>query len=218
MGKRFFMLLVSLVFILIVSACSISFGGDSDGEEAEEAEEAYKQDDPSDEEKKDDEQAEDDEANDSEQMETDSSADGNQQTEQKDATTEQQNLPEPIVLNERVEDPIGVVFELEAITFEEDHILVSFTAENHSGLTQYLAAEGAAYEDFLGGVTLEDDTGFFYRYNAGEDSMISIKDRERITAKVSFTGRIKDDAEFITLKFNEGEEPEFIFEDLEIVR
>jgi len=223
MGKRFFMLLVSLVFILIVSACSISFGGDSDGKEAEEAEEVSKQDDASDEDESEDEQTEDDasdnEMNDSAQTETDSSADENQQTEKEESiASDEQDLPEPIVLNERVEDPIGVIFELEEITFEENHILVSFTAENHSGFTQYLAAEGAAYEDFLGGVTLEDDTGFFYRYNAGEDSMISIKDRERITAKVSFTGRIKDDAEFITLKFNEGEEPEFIFEDLEIVR
>lgn len=216
------MLLVSLVFILSASACTISFGGDSEDKKSEEAEEASAQDEANDEETEDGEQAEDNasdnEADDTEQNETDSDADDNEQSEQQDNTKEEQSLPEPIVLNERIEHPIGVIFELEEITFEENHILVSFTAENHSGSNQFLAIGGRAHKDSLGGITLEDDTGFFYRYNAGAHANLPISDRERITAKVSFTGRIKDDAQFITLKFNEGEELEFIFEDLELIR
>lgn len=126
------------------------------------------------------------------------------------------DLPEPIVLNERVEHEIGVIFELEKITFMEDHILVDFTAENHSGFNHHLAADGKAQGDSLGGVTLEDDTGFFYRYHAGDNWTIHIEDREKVTATVSFTGRIKDDANTLTLKFNEDNEPDFTFEDIEI--
>lgn len=142
----------------------------------------------------------------------------NRQATQGKAAPGQRELPEPIVLNEQIQHPKGMIFLLEQITFEEDHVLVDFTAENHTGYKQHLASAGEAKGANLGGVTLEDDTGFVYRYIAKNNARISIDDREKVTGTVSLTGRIQDDADSITLIFNPDREFEFAFDNLELVR
>src|SRR5699024_4008634 len=125
-------------------------------------------------------------------------------------------LPKPIIINEQIQHEEGVIFVLEKITFKEDHILVDFNAENHSGVTQYLASGGKAVRTYLRGITLEDDNGFFYRYIAKDNADIKLKDREKVTGTVSFTGTIQEDAKSITLIFNPDSFLEFVFEDIEL--
>jgi hypothetical protein len=136
------------------------------------------------------------------------------------ASANNNDLPETIEINEQIQHEEGVTLTLEQIAFEEDHITVDFNAENHSGFSKYLASGGRAKGSNLGGITLQDDTGYDYRYIADEDSdRIKLEDQERVNGTISFAGRIQDDAQSLTLIFNPGSvEPQFNFEDIEIER
>lgn len=153
--------------------------------------------------------------------------DDNDSSNQDQSASDDPDLPEPIVIDEQIQHPNGVVFTLEEITFEEDHIAVDFNAQNGAGYEVYLASEGRAEGGDLGGITLEDDTGFDYRYVAesGPDHII-LEEKEEVTGTASFMGRIEDDATTLTLIFNpngseddpEEYDPKFSFENIEIER
>lgn len=139
-----------------------------------------------------------------------------------DTSTGNSELPEPIELNEEIHED-GIAFTLETITFEEDYITASFHATNTAGHAIELAAKGRAEEDDLGGITLMDDTGFAYRYIADKRiHRIKVLDGEEVTGTVSFFGRLRDDAQSLTLTFNPDEytnrEPTFTFENIQINR
>ncbi|QKY68547.1 hypothetical protein [Lentibacillus sp. CBA3610] len=134
------------------------------------------------------------------------------------ASANSNELPKTIEIGEQIQHEDGVTLTLEQISFEEDHITVDFNAENHSGFSEYLASGGRAKGSNLGGITLQDDTGYDYRYVADDDSdRIKLEDQEKVTGTVSFAGRIQDDAQSLTLIFNpDNVEPQFNFEDIEI--
>ncbi|WP_058309023.1 hypothetical protein [Gracilibacillus massiliensis] len=146
----------------------------------------------------------------------------NEEDEQSDsssdsASSNNKELPETIVIDEQIQHEEGVTFTLEQINFKEDHITVDFNAENFTGYSQYLASAGRAKGQNLGGITLEDDTGFDYRYIADEDSdRIELEDQEKVTGTVSFAGRIQEDATSLTLVFNPDRSLKFSFEDIQI--
>ena len=161
---------------------------------------------------------------DDEQNEEENEEHDNDQSDQ--GESDKGNLPETIEINEQIQNPVGVNFILEKITFEEDHITVDFNAQNHTGYITHLASGGRARGSNLGGITLEDDTGYVYRYVADNDSdRIRLDDGEQVTGTISFAGRIQDDAKSLTLIFNpeasdEGSAsmPKFSFENIEIKR
>src|SRR5699024_10739352 len=131
------------------------------------------------------------------------------------------DLPETIEINDETHTDTGVSLELESISFEEDHIAVDFNAENQSGFEVTLASLGRAEGDNLGGITLQDDTGYDYRYVAeSEESFINLEDQEKVNATVRFVGTVQDDAKTLTLKFNPEVDneiaPKFSYEDIEI--
>src|SRR5699024_10002406 len=150
-------------------------------------------------------------------MDQDSTEEKSQQDSEQGEERAEGELPETIVLNEQSQHEKGMIFVLEEIRFEEDHIQVDFNAENHTGYSQVLASAGEAKGTNLGGITIQDDTGFEYRYIANDNARIEIDDREKISGTVSFTGTIQEDAQSITLIFNPDREFEFAFENLELV-
>lgn len=133
-------------------------------------------------------------------------------------SSDNNELPATIEINEQVQHEDGITLTLEQIAFEEDHITVDFNAENLSGFSKTLASAGRAKGSNLGGVTLQDDTGYDYRYVADDDSdRIELEDQEKVTGTISFAGRIQDDAQSLTLIFNPNNvEPQFDFEDIQI--
>lgn len=165
-------------------------------------------------------QANDEENKDTDQTEND---DSNQSDESASESNDDQGLPDPIEINDRVQTDTGLVFEMEKITFEDDHIAVHFNADNQSPYRKYMASKGAAGNENLGGITLQDDTGFDYRYTAEFDgARIELKEQEQVDGIARFIGRIEDDAETLTLIFNPQSDdesdsaPRFAYEDLEI--
>jgi len=133
---------------------------------------------------------------------------------------EDKPLPKDIEIYDEVQTDEGVIFELEKITFENDYIEVHFNAENLSGYRVLFARAGAAKGDNLGGITLQDNTGFDYRYVADEEARLEVEDQEKIDAIVRFVGSIQEDAQTLTLKFNPEENmdmnPKFTYEDIEL--
>ncbi|QKY69791.1 hypothetical protein [Lentibacillus sp. CBA3610] len=222
MNKRFFLLLFTLTLTMIIAVACSNTGEENDeqnNEEQPQTEEASND--------TDGEEIQNDEGNgnneenvselDNEQNNEENNPNDDNQSNQDQEVSANQGLPEPLEMNEHVQHPEGVNFTLETITFEEDHISVDFNAENHTGYSQYLASKGRAQGDNLGGITLEDDTGYVYRYVADSDSdRIKFEDGEKVTGTVSFAGRIQDDAESLTLIFNPDNKLEFSFEDIEI--
>ncbi|WP_130859432.1 hypothetical protein [Gracilibacillus phocaeensis] len=242
MPKRMFLLcFIVLLTGMIAVACGNQedeSGSQGDGEEA-----ASSQEDESDENNQADESNEDDTQNDNEvdslsdasqgsngqnDSGTDASSEENQGADDDDnasASTSNSNsssnsneLPATIEINEQVQHEDGITLTLEQIAFEEDHITVDFNAENQSGFDQTLASAGRAKGSNLGGITLQDDTGYDYRYVADDDSdRIQLEDQEKVTGTISFAGRIQEDAQSLTLIFNPNNvEPQFDFEDIEI--
>ena len=226
MYKRIFiLLLISFFTVFLAVACSNqdaennAQNNDKESSQTKETEEAENsksdQDDESD---SDNEQNSNDAANDDKG--TTVSEESNQSNESE--SDNDKDLPDTIEINDKTQTDTGVIFELEKISFEDDHIAVYFNAENQSGFKKTLANQGEAQNDNLGGITLQDDTGFDYRYVAeiGE-SRIEVKDQEKVDGIVRFAGKIQNDAETLTLKFNPDEEstdsmPKFSYEDIEI--
>lgn len=141
-----------------------------------------------------------------------------------DESSSEESLPDEIEIDAEVRED-GVTFTLESISFKDDHISVEFNATNTTGHRVELASEGRARDGDLGGILLEDDTGYEYRYVAeGSDQRIGIMDGEEVTGSVSFEGRIQDDAEKLKLVFNPDEDqsneraPIFSFENIKIER
>lgn len=220
MIKRFFVLLTLLFTLTIVVACSGADDGAGTETESEpevnDTDSAQADDNETDTTTNGEGYEEVDVNNEEDNSEIDQ--DINEQQPQQNEPQGQKDLPEPIILNEQIQHPKGIVFVLEKITFKEDHIQVDFNAENHTGYIQHLASKGEAKGESLGGITLEDDTGFVYRYIAKDNPRIKLEDREKVTGTVSFTGTIQDDAESITLIFNPDNQFEFAFENLKLVR
>lgn len=220
MFKRTFLLLFTLLFTIFAGIACSSKDDENDTQNnavEEEAENEESNTDDGDEINSDE---------DTEQQE-DSTTEANEETTNTKASEPSLNgsaeLPETIEINEEIITDTGLIFILEKISFEEDHIAVDFHAENHSGFPKYLAAGGVAYDKDLGGVTLIDDTGFPYRFVAKTgDSMLEVNDQETVDATIRFLGRVRNDAKTITLIFNPDEEedsdgtPIFKFEDIEI--
>lgn len=215
MYKRIFLLLlVSIFTVLIAVACSNQDEDNevqSDDEKTSQTEET--------------EEAEQSSSNQDKESETDSN-DTETTNEESNKLNESEsdndnNLPEPIQINDKVQTDTGLIFEMEKITFENDHIAVHFNADNQSGFYKTLASQGRAEDNNLGGVTLQDDTGFDYRYVAdSEEARIKLKDQEKVDGIIRFSGTIQNDAKTLTLKFNPEEDtdsvPNFTYEDIEI--
>ncbi|SHM74274.1 hypothetical protein [Gracilibacillus kekensis] len=226
MRKNSILLFLTLIFtVFIAVACSNqSSNNDAENNEVESnqsnEDEVNNSEDSANESNSDDTQNDDgtDTANDDESS-NDQTNDENEQSDSSNdsASSNNNELPETIVIDEQIQHEEGVTFTLEQINFKEDHITVDFNAENFTGYSQYLASAGRAKGQNLGGITLEDDTGFDYRYIADEDSdRIELEDQEKVTGTVSFAGRIQEDATSLTLIFNPDMSLKFSFEDIEI--
>lgn len=131
-----------------------------------------------------------------------------------------ENLPDKIEVNEEQKHANSVDLEVEEIIFKDDHITMTFNAQNNSDSQISLAYSGD-------GLKLEDDKGNNYRYVADEENgTIKVGELEKVTGKVNFLGKIAKDAESLTLTFNPdygGEDkkasfPLFTFKDIEIKR
>lgn len=231
MPKRIFLLCLTFIFTLSVAvACSnqsnendAQNNGEESAQSKEDENEVSNQDNDGNESNSNDAQNDDDETDsvlNDDQSSNDQTNDDNEQSSSSDdsASANDNNLPEIIEIDEQIQHEEGVTFTLEQIAFKEDHISVDFNAENHSGFSQYLASAGRAKSSDLGGITLQDDTGYDYRYVADEDTdRIQLEDQKKVTGTVSFAGRIQDDAKSLTLRFNpDNVEPQFNFEDIEI--
>ncbi|MFD1363261.1 hypothetical protein [Lentibacillus salinarum] len=220
MTKRIFLLCLTLIFTVFVAVACSNQSNDSDAQNNEE--ESDQSNEVENEARNQDNEANDSNSDDTQNDEESDSGlnDDNEQSISSDdnASADNNDLPETIEIDEQIQHEEGVTFTLEQISFEEDHITVDFNAENHSGFSQYLASAGRAKSSNLGGITLQDDTGYDYRYVADDDSdRIELEDQEKVTGTVSFAGRIQDDAQSLTLTFNPNNvEPEFSFEDIEI--
>ncbi|MFC0014188.1 MULTISPECIES: hypothetical protein [Allobacillus] len=226
MSKRFFLLCFMLIFTVTVAVACNSESDDeatNDQENSTQSSEDKNAQD-SEESESDSDDTQNDDSTESELNDDQSSNDTNDDVEKQSTTSDERasnddkELPETIEINEQIQHEEGVTFTLEKISFKEDHITVDFNAENHSGFKQYLASGGRAKSSNLGGITLQDNTGYNYRYVADDDSdRIKLEDMEKVTATVSFAGRIQDDAQSLTLIFNpDNVEPQFNFEDIEI--
>lgn len=222
MYKRSFILLFTLIFtIVVVAGCSNSSNGSTEQDNAEEdsqSEENEEQDNS-----ENNSHVDDDEESDiqNENNETNDNNDEVNNEESELSNNKDVDLPETIEINDETHTDTGVSLELESISFEEDHIAVDFNAENQSGFEVTLASLGSAVGDNLGGITLQDDTGYDYRYVAeSEESFINLEDQEKVNATVRFVGTVQDDAKTLTLKFNSEVDneiaPKFSYEDIEI--
>lgn len=222
--KRYLHLLLFAALIFVV-ACS---GNDASNEEGavEQTEESVEQNDEVEQADSDETDTEDgtetaSEGNDASQNEEDTNDEANTGTEQS-SSSGNKDLPDPIEINDRVQTETGLIFEVEKITFEEDHIAVDFNADNMSGFSKTLASKGAAQNTNLGGITLQDDNGFDYRYVAEHgDARIVVDNQEKVEGTVRFLGRVQDNANTLTLIFNPGNSPEdsapnFTYEDIKI--
>jgi len=222
MYKRSFILLFTLIFtIVVVAGCSNSSNESTEQDNAEEdsqSEENEEQDNS-----ENNSHVDDDEESDiqNENNETNDNNDEANNEESELSNNKDVDLPETIEINDETHTDTGVSLELESISFEEDHIAVDFNAENQSGFEVTLASLGRAEGDNLGGITLQDDTGYDYRYVAeSEESFINLEDQEKVNATVRFVGTVQDDAKTLTLKFNPEVDneiaPKFSYEDIEI--
>lgn len=226
MSKRIFHLCLTFIFIISVGvACSSqSNGNNAQNNEEEPSQSNEVENEVNDQSNEGTESNSDDVKNDDEMdpVSNETNDDNKQQSSSSDdsASANNNDLPETIEINEQIQHEEGVTLTLEQIAFEEDHITVDFNAENHSGFSKYLASGGRAKGSNLGGITLQDDTGYDYRYIADKESArIKLEDQERVNGTISFAGRIQDDAQSLTLIFNPGNvEPQFNFEDIEIER
>src|SRR5690625_5237111 len=227
MYKRSFILLFTLVFTIVVaSGCS-----NSSNESTEESTEQNNTEEDSQEEANEEQDnsennshVDDNEENgiQNEDNETNDNNDESSNGESESSNDNNIDLPDTIEINDETHTDTGVSLELESISFEDDHIAIDFNAENQSGYAVTLASLGSATGDNLGGITLQDDTGYNYRYVAeSEESFINLEDQEKVNATVRFIGTVRDDAKTLTLKFNPDEidndiAPKFSYEDIEI--
>src|SRR5690625_5031379 len=226
MYKRSFVLLFTLIFtIVVVSGCSSLFNESTEQNNVEEDSQSEENDEK---EKVQDNSennslVDDNEENDiqNEDNETNDNNDESSNQESESSNDSIIDLPDTIKINDETHTDTGVSLELENISFEDDHIAVDFNAENRSGFKVTLASLGSAVGDNLGGITLQDDTGYDYRYVAeSEESFITLEHQEKVNATVRFIGTVQADAKTLTLKFNPEVDndiaPKFSYEDIEI--
>ncbi|WP_413381989.1 hypothetical protein [Alkalihalobacillus sp. 1P02AB] len=138
-------------------------------------------------------------------------------------SSKESSLPDSMEVGLQQSHPNGVNLTVETIHFDEEFITIDVTSINGHNYASDLSNLNRK------GITLTDDTGFHYHFLPPEDNeKLTIEPDERLSGSLIFIGKLQEDAQSLTLTFNElakGFEdstgfphPYFHFEEIEIIR